>query len=73
MEGDSIAEISRKLEVSRDAVYKYLAMEDLSPRPPAPCAKASVFDRYRPLIESCFDMQVGSASGSCASYSLKRG
>lgn len=30
MEGDSIAEISRKLEVSRDTVYKYLAMEDLS-------------------------------------------
>lgn len=30
MEGDSIAEISRKLEVSRGAVYKYLAMEDLS-------------------------------------------
>ena len=49
MEGDSIAEISRKLEVSRDTVYKYLAMEDLSQRPPAPCAKASVLDRYRPL------------------------
>ena len=30
MEGDSIVEISRKLEVSRDTVYKYLAMEDLS-------------------------------------------
>ena len=30
MEGDSIAEISRKLEVSRDTVYKYLAMDDLS-------------------------------------------
>lgn len=49
MEGDSIAEISRKLEVSRVTVYKYLAMEDLSQRPPAPCAKASVLDRYRPL------------------------
>lgn len=36
MEGDSIAEISRKLEVSRDTVYKYLAMDDLSQRPPAP-------------------------------------
>lgn len=52
MEGDSIAEISRKLEVSRDTVYKYLAMENLSQRPPAPRAKASVLDRYRPLIES---------------------
>ena len=55
MEGDSIAEISRKLEVSRDTVYKYLAMEDLSQRPPAPRAKASVLDRYRPLIESWLD------------------
>ena len=55
MEGDSIAEISRKLEVSRDTVYKYLAMDDLSQRPPAPRAKASVLDRYRPLIESWLD------------------
>lgn len=52
MEGDSIAEISRKLEVSRDAVCKYLAMNDLSQRPPAPRAKDSALDRYRPLIES---------------------
>lgn len=55
MEDDSIAEISRKLEVSRDTVYKYLAMENLSQRPPAPRAKASVLDRYRPLIESWLD------------------
>lgn len=51
MEGDSIAEISRKLEVSRDTVYKYLAAEDLSQRPPAPRGRSSVLDRYRPLIE----------------------
>ena len=55
MEGDSIAEISRKLEVSRDTVYKYLAMDDLSQRPPAPRAKGSALDRYRPLIESWLD------------------
>ncbi len=55
MEGDSIAEISRKLEVSRDAVYKYLAMDDLSQKPPAPRARASVLDRCRPLIESWLD------------------
>ena len=54
MEGDSIAEISRKLEVSRDTVYKYLAMEDLSQRPPAPRAKASVLDRYRQLCLNGF-------------------
>ena len=34
MEGDSIAEISRKLEVSRDTVYKYLEMDDFSPEMP---------------------------------------
>ena len=56
MEGDSIVEISRKLEVSRDTVYKYLAMEDLSQRPPAPCAKASVLDRYRPLCLIWFSL-----------------
>ena len=55
MEGDSIAEISRKLEVSRDTVYKYLAMDDLSQKPPAPTARSSVLDRYRPLIESWLD------------------
>ena len=55
MEGDSIAEISRKLEVSRDTVYKYLAMDDLSQGPPAPRAKGSVLDRYRPPIESWLD------------------
>ena len=55
MEGDSIAEISRKLEVSRDTVYKYLAAEDLSQRPPAPRGRSSVLDRYRPLIESWLD------------------
>lgn len=55
MEGDSIAEISRKLEVSRDTVYKHLAMKDLLQRPPTPRAKASVLDRYRPLIESWLD------------------
>lgn len=30
-------------------------MENLSPRPPAPRAKAIALDRYRPLIESWLD------------------
>ena len=55
MEGDSIAEISRKLEVSRDTVYKYLAADDLSPKPPQPRRRQSSLDRYRPLIESWLD------------------
>lgn len=48
MEGDSIAEISRKLEVSRDTVYKYLAMDDLSQKPPSPRGRVSALDRYPP-------------------------
>lgn len=55
MEGDSIAEISRKLEVSRDTVNKYLAADDLSPKPPQPRRRQSSLDRYRPLIESWLD------------------
>ena len=52
MEGDSIAEISRKLDVSRDTVYKYLAEDDLSPKPPRPRRRRSSLDSHRPLIES---------------------
>ena len=55
MKGDSIAKIARKLEVSRDTVYKYLAAEDLSQRPPLPRSRKSALDRYRPLIESWLD------------------
>ena len=46
MEGDSIAEISRKLEVSRDAISTSPKTTSPRGRPP------SAFDRYRPLIES---------------------
>ena len=59
MEGDSIAEISRKLEVSRDTVYKYLGADDLSPKPPSCQPRASSLDRYRPLIESWLDEDAG--------------
>ena len=55
MEGDSIAEISRKLDVSRDTVYKYLAEDDLSPKPPRPRRRRSSLDGHRPLIESWLD------------------
>lgn len=51
MEGDSIAEISRKLEVSRDTVYKYLTMEDLSQRPPALRDKAGA-DVAEPTVRN---------------------
>ena len=34
-EGESVASIARKVGVCRDTVYKYLAMDDLSPKMPA--------------------------------------
>lgn len=50
MAGESIAQISRTLEVSRDTVYKYLAAEDLSPEPPKRKAPASILDEHRDVI-----------------------
>ena len=47
MEGDSIARISRKLEVSRDTAYRYLAMEGLSQRPPASRSQAHRVRQHR--------------------------
>ena len=42
MEGDSIAELSRKFWVSRNTVYKNLAADDLSPKPPVEIAGLAV-------------------------------
>lgn len=54
MEGDSIAEISRKLEVSRDTVYKYLAMEDLSQSESTPIPLAPGGGNENPYLGSRF-------------------
>lgn len=55
MEGDSVAAISRKLEVSRGTVYRYLEKDDLSPEPPGPAKRPKALDAYRALIESWLD------------------
>lgn len=55
MQGHSITEIAKYLDISRDTVYKYLDVKDLSPRPPTPKARTSVMDQYRSLIESWLD------------------
>lgn len=52
MDGRPIAHIAKTLEISRDAVYKYLEEEDLSPRPPIKKERGSVLDQYRPTIAS---------------------
>ena len=42
-----------KLGVSRDTVYKYARMEDLSPEPPkARKSRPSKMDRWAPLVDS---------------------
>lgn len=50
--GESVAAIARAEGVSRDTVYKYVRMEDLSPRPPAPRERRpQKMDRWAPLVD----------------------
>lgn len=52
-QGDSVAEIARKAGVSRDTVYKYRDMGDMSPEPPRAAGLGpSKLDPYKPLIDS---------------------
>ena len=54
-EGESVTAISKKLEVSRDTVYKYLKADDFSPTMPVPSKSKSMMDEYRPFIEGYLD------------------
>ena len=54
-EGASVTDISKKLGVSRDTVYKYLRMDDFSPRMPSRPEPRSVMDAFRPHIEGYLD------------------
>lgn len=50
--GESVAAIAREVGVSRDAVCKYLRMEDLLPKMPAPAEpRPSKLDPCERLIE----------------------
>ena len=51
-QGDSVAEIARKVGVCRNTVYSCLANEDLSPKMPIEKVRAKLLDPYRPLIIS---------------------
>lgn len=51
MEGRPIAHIAKKLEISRDTVYKYLE-EELSPKPPVQRERGSILDAHRSTIVS---------------------
>ena len=53
--GESVSVISRKLDVSRDTVYKYLQKDDFSPVMPTPSKSKSIMDEYRPFIEGYLD------------------
>ena len=48
--GYRIAEISKKLEVDRKTVRKYLSQEDFSPTPPVKQSSPSKLDPYKPKI-----------------------
>ena len=50
-DGASIAEISRKTNVSEPTVRKYVRMDDLSPKVPAKRRVPSMLDDYKPLID----------------------
>ena len=54
-EGETVASIARKVGVSRDTVYKYLSLVDLSPKAPVRGVRRSRLDPYRPLIEHWLD------------------
>lgn len=54
-EGKSVSAIARDVGVSRDTVYRYLRMDDLSPKMPARATRGSRLDPWRPLIESWLD------------------
>ncbi len=54
-EGESITDISKKVGVSRDTVYKYLSKDDFSPKIPAKAAGKSVMDEYKSFIEGYLD------------------
>ena len=54
-EGETVAAIARKVGVSRDTVYKYLSLGDLSPKAPVRGVRRSRLDPYRPLIEHWLD------------------
>lgn len=55
MQGLSVSEIAKRMDISRDTVYKYLEKEDLSSSMPIHAARVSVMDQYRGLIESWLD------------------
>lgn len=52
MEVDSIAETSRKLEVSRDTVYRYLAIDYPPQKLPPPRGRVGSLDLFYSLIDS---------------------
>ena len=54
--GESVTSIAKAVGVSRDTVYKYLRMDDLSPKMPQPAEpRPSKLDPYKPLIEQWLD------------------
>ena len=51
-QGETVAEIARKVGVCRNTVYKYIREDDFSPQIPTVEERAKLLDPYRPLIVS---------------------
>ncbi len=54
--GESVAAIAEKEDVSRDTVYKYIAMDDLTPQiPKTSQVRASKIEPYKHIIDAWLD------------------
>ena len=63
-DGFSISDIAKMNGVSRDTVYKYLAQDDFSPRPPARRSAPSKLDPYKPVIRQSSRTTPGTGANS---------
>jgi len=50
-EGQTVADISREMNVDEKTVRKYLKQADFSPKPPQKLVRSSTLDLYKPLID----------------------
>ena len=58
-QGETVAEIARKVGVCRNTVYNCLAQDDLSPKMPTVKERAKLLDPYRALIVSWLEEDRG--------------
>jgi transposase len=57
-QGDSVFDIARKTGVSRDTVYKYRDLDDLSPKIPVKTQRRSKLDPYKCVIDTWLEQDM---------------